>query len=62
MTLEDEILKTIDAFTEKKVFDIKVNYLLHLYKVSPPLKRYFVWQKLKEMGVNMTVCQMREHC
>lgn len=62
MTLEDEILKTMDAFTQKKVFDIKVNYLLHLYKVSPPLKRYFVWQKLKEMGVNMTVCQMREHC
>lgn len=62
MTLEDEILKTIDNFAHDKIFNTKVDYLLHLYKVSPPLKRYFVWQKLKEMGVNMTVCQMREHC
>lgn len=59
MTLEDEILKTIDNFAQEKMFNIKVNYLLHLYKVLTPLKRYFVWQKLKEMGVNMTVCQMR---
>lgn len=59
MTLEDEILKTIDNFSKEEVFNTKVNYLLHLYKVSTPLKRYFVWQKLKEMGVNMTVCQMR---
>lgn len=59
MTLEDEILKTIDNFAHDEIFKETVEYLLDLYKYSSPLKRYFIWQKLKEMGVNMTVCQMR---
>lgn len=60
MMIEDDILKTMDTLGKQEMFDIKVKYLLHLYKVSAPLKRYFIWDLLRRMGVEMTSCQMKQ--
>lgn len=59
MIMENEIINIMNKFTKEGLFNAKVKYLLDLYKVSAPLKRYFIWQKLKEMGVSMEACQMR---
>lgn len=60
MSLEYDIINTMDTLGKQGMFDKKVKYLLYLYKVSPPLKRYFVWDLLRKMGVEMTSCQMKQ--